>query len=123
MFIQMLMAVCSAVGKYAGTITAGVNGAFTGFQSGSYGSVSPGTLADGKTLAILTDDSFNGNCSLRVSGFSSDPGTSYLQYVIAAGTFKARSAASYSYSGGNATWTWSGAFGFSNGVTYRVVIA
>lgn len=120
-----IIAVCAAAGgKYAGSITAGVNGTNTGFSSGSHGSRSPTTLVDGKTFAILNDDSFSNSCALRVSGFGADPGTAYLQYVVANGLKKDRSAASYSYSGGNATWTWAAqTFGFVNTVTYPVVIA
>jgi hypothetical protein len=121
--IGAIFAVLAASGKYAGTMTAGTSGSNTGLGSG-YGSRSPTTLSDGKGLAILSDDSFNANCSLRISGFGADPGTAYLQYVIANGVIKQRGAASYSYSGGNATWTWAAqSFGFANTVTYQVVIA
>ncbi len=119
-----LIAICAAAsGKYNGTMTAGVSGASTGYLASSYGSVSPSSLTDGKSLTIISDDSFNGNCAVRVSGFSSDPGAGYINYVAANGVSKLRTDASYSYSGGAATWVWTGSFGFTNGGTYPVVIA
>jgi len=120
--MHALFAACMGRGKYAGSMTAGTSGSNTGLGSG-YGSRTPTTLVDGKTLAILSDDSFNANCSLRVSGFGADPGTGYLTYVLANGVLKPGSGASYSYSGGNATWTWAAqSFGFANTGVYSVVI-
>lgn len=110
--------------KYVGSMTAGITGTFTGLLAGSFGSRTPTALFDGMTLALLTDDSGTNSCSLRITGFSGDPGTAYLKFISANGVAKTGGAASYVYGAGAATWTWAAqTFGFVNGVTYPVVIA
>jgi len=117
--------------KYQGTITQGYGytvhspGMYMwtyqyGCAPGSFGSRSPTTLVDGKTLAYWYDEieyNYDGSVYtsfsvLGISGFSSDPGTGYLTSATIASTTKNRSAATYSYSGGLAGWIWSSTFGF-----------
>lgn len=118
----ILMAAAGSL-KYSGSMTAGTTGTFVGLLAGSFGSRSPTTLVDGKTFAMIVDDSSGPTCSVRVSGFSGDPGAGYLRFASANGVVKVGSAASYSYSGGAATWTWSGSFGFADTSSYPVVLA
>ena len=81
------------------------------FMSGAFGSASPTTLTDGKTFFELQTyysplGAFNYNY-LDISGFSSDPGSSYLSSIKISGTTYSLSGAgvTYAYGSGHATWT------------------
>jgi hypothetical protein len=80
---------------------------------GGIGSYSPTGLTGGKTVAalytIVTGPSCTGalNGQFEVSGFSSDPGQSWLTSVACNGTTKSGTTATYSYSSGTAHWSWS----------------
>ena len=73
----------------------------------SFGSLSL-TLQDGKVVKSFISAFYTTYTStLYISGFSSDPGQSYLYSVTSNGTTKTGAAAStYTYSGGVAYWTW-----------------
>lgn len=93
-----------------------------GYDKSNIGSVSPsGFLRDGKEVSALTDEPTASN--LKITGFSSNPGTGYLISVTANSVTRLASAASYSYSSGTATWRWSSqTFGFANGGNYSASI-
>lgn len=100
--------------KYNGTITAAYDtDGFTYeqyvFLSGAFGSASPTTLTDGKTFfELLTYYSPLGAFQynyLDISGFSSDPGASYLSSIYISGTTYTLSSTDYVYGSGHATWT------------------
>jgi hypothetical protein len=120
-----------------------------GYDTGSrtFGSLSPSALSGGKVVTALYDycqaisDSkpppptcpFSGAGQntqfgvLSISGFTADPGATWLTSVTAAGATRYGSSASYSYASGIATWQWigpvgSGAFGLSNSGTTTVTI-
>lgn len=98
----------------------------TGYDSGLIGSYSPTGLAGGKTVFIVSDESPTGcgaNISLlRVTGFTSDPGSSWLTSITCNGVKNLASAGSYSYTSGFATWTWSQKFGLSSGAQVSCTI-
>lgn len=90
-----------------------------GLSTGGIGSVSPATLSGGKILKTFYDQK-NGYgqyivSELSVSGFTADPGKSWLDAAKALGQTRTGAAAiTYGYSGGTAKWTWStAAFGFT----------
>jgi YD repeat-containing protein len=95
------------------TMTQGtyVSGPITldGFNSGQFGSVSPSTLTGGKTILQLMD-AYNGPpfiyTQLIISGFTSDPGQSWLTSVTANGVTRSGASAAYSYANGSAQWDW-----------------
>jgi hypothetical protein len=87
---------------------------FVGYQAGSqYGTYSPTTLTGGYTIAELMDVGVSGvtcdgidNGVFSVSGFSSNPGSSWLTSVNCGGVEQLASNASFGYSSGTASWTW-----------------
>ena len=102
-----------------------------GYQSGlENGSYSPTGLTGGKTVIEVYDTT---NCSstylfsaLAVSGFSSDPGKTWLTSITCNGvTNDSSSSSSYSYGSGTAAWEWTQSFGLSskvgNNVTCTIV--
>ena len=134
------MFVCCAISAYAlasssesGTLTIesglicrgiGVNVAFgAGFDNGTYGtygSYSPLGLTGGQDVKGVFDIVSNDTCSsltthaeLVVSGFSSNPGSSWLVSVTCNDVERA-SGSVFNYSGGVATWQWVRTFGFYN---------
>jgi hypothetical protein len=100
-----------------GTITVGSSGCPGTIEvwgySGSIGSYSPTGLTRGKTVASLFTLGVGASCTgtfsghLSVSGFSSDPGQSWLTSVACNGTTKTGATATYSYGSGSALWSWS----------------
>lgn len=100
------------VGKFGG---GGLPLCFWGYSSSSiaFGSYSPTGLTGGRTVAYLNTDVTGPNClggfygNFGASGFSSDPGQSWLTSVTCNGTTKLGAIATYSYSSGTAQWTWS----------------
>lgn len=100
-----------------GTITVGsacMNSTeFLGY-TGGVGAYSPTGLTGGKTVGALMalavpcmGGTFSGH--LAVTGFSSDPGQSWLTSVACNGTTKTGATATYVYTSasGTATWNWS----------------
>ena len=102
-------------GSYNGTVTFVYQSDFSTYEeyiffSGSFGSASPTTMTDGKLLKSLSTyytgygpGSFQENL-ITVSGFSSDPGASYLHSITVGGVLYSLTGATYAYSAGNATW-------------------
>lgn len=98
-----------------GTITVGesVGGNLCIYvYSGSIGSYSPTGLTGGKTVADLFDAWAGSTCGLGsgylfVSGFSSNPGQSWLTSVTCNEVARTGAmASSYSYASGTAEWNW-----------------
>lgn len=85
-----------------------------GFSSGaSFGSYSPTGLTGGRTVVHLVDSiSCSGVSILQVSGFSSDPGSSWLTSITCNGVTRAPPPNAYSYGSGSAQWVWYATFGF-----------
>lgn len=129
------VAVTLSVPGDSGTMTEGIrttiniNGGpdttYRGYDIGSFGSYTPTGLTGGKTLAGFYDVGAcpTGVCPatngvVLVSGFTSDPGSSWLISATANGVTKLGSSAGvYFYSNGNATWSWGSTFGFSGSGT------
>jgi hypothetical protein len=85
-----------------------------GFLNGHFGSMSPTTTDTNKPYQGLYDYRVctifgcNVDSSLSIGGWSSNPGQAWLNSVSALGVTKTGASASYSYSGGVATWSWYG---------------
>jgi hypothetical protein len=93
-----------------------------GFINGSLGSYSPTGLTGGDTVwSIFDDDPATCGASSSVfsaSGFTSNPGSSWLVSVTCNGVERTGSSAigySYASATGVAAWTFDGHFGFANG--------
>ena len=108
----------------SGTLTPGVTnigtcGHFVGY-TGSHGSYSPTGLTGGETVVALFDEDNTPPCfpsttsELFVTGFTSNPGASWLISVTCNGVAKSGSSATFGYGTGEATWQWSSHFGFTN---------
>jgi hypothetical protein len=88
-----------------------------GFISGSIGSYTPTGLTGGDTVSEVFDQFAFPGCvgshsALEVSGFSSDPGSSWLTSITCnAVKNNGSGVTSYTYSGGHAVWIWSTLFG------------
>jgi hypothetical protein len=108
----------------SGTLTIGVGGGGScgigplidsGYVPGiSKGSYSPTGLTGGKTVAGIID--YNGcatGSELDVTGFSSNPGASWLTSISCNGVTKDGSTAAFTYSGGEGIWQWGSNFGFA----------
>lgn len=124
---------------YNGTITCGLNIYGSG-QTGrglittevpSFGSRSPTTLTTGKGLGDLYDyrdvSAPYFASVISITGFTTDPGASYLYNVTVGGVTKLASIALYSYGAGAAYWTWEvgsalGLFGMPTSGTVSAVI-
>lgn len=86
----------------------------------SFGSYSPTGLTGGTSVSELVDHAqFHGACGgtgsgLTISGFSSNPGSTWLTSVTCNGvTNDASAAITYTYSGGVAEWAWTQQFGLA----------
>jgi hypothetical protein len=121
----------SAASDHA-TLTVGIvpggvcNQSLAGFGSGAYGSYSPTGLTGGTTVTSLQDSiylqfgcatNFSG---VTISGFSSNPGSSWLMSVTCNSVTRSGASAGFSYLGGGvARWLWSNQFfgfhGLGNG--------
>jgi len=98
---------------------------FTGFFNGSYGSISPTTMADGYTYQGIYDVDAPGGVESSVfilTGLSEDPGQGWLGSVTALGVTKTGATSTYEYLSGQATWSWSNDFGFTGGGTAAVKV-
>lgn len=95
-----------------GGATFGPEGFSNGTTYGTFGSISRAKTADGYQYVGFFDTYQNGKvgaCThtiLEVSGFSSDPGQSWLVSAADNGVTFTGSAARYSYSSGKSTWSW-----------------
>lgn len=89
---------------------------FTGFN----GLFAPIILQDGRELRMIADINDMAS-SVRIAGFDSDPGASYLSSVSCNGVTLQALAASYAYIDGSASWSWpmGKKFGFVSGSEYR----
>jgi len=99
----------------------------SGYEVGTAGSYSPTGLTGGRTVIRLFDLLCNNTIIARldVSGFSSNPGQTWLTSVTCNGVTKLASASTYIYSGGTGEWLWNGGFGFlflPNGTTVNCSI-
>ncbi len=96
----------------------------SGFIAGSLGSYSPASLTGGKTLLQLYDYEVCANATvMQVSGFSSNPGSTWLSSVsCGGGALTGSGAASFGFAGGVASWTWATALGFANQTTLNCTI-
>ena len=82
--------------------------AVVGFDSGVFGSISPTKTSNGFTyLQIITEIGAHGGASVfNLKGFSSNPGQSWLTSIKCGSNTQTGSTASYTYSGGEASWEW-----------------
>lgn len=120
-------------GNFHPMMQAGVRGFSTTAWCGApIGSIAPATLSGGKSIVELSVwiNVVSSFTRLSISGFSSDPGKLWLNHVSVDGTppmgnTRVSGAASYSYSGGTATWQWANAPWFhpSHGPTVVVEIS
>lgn len=88
---------------------------FLGFNSTSpaAGSYSPTGLTGGKAVVALFDYLSCGTLSeMSISGFSANPGQSWLSSVTCGSVTNLASTATFFYSGGTASWLWKDRFGF-----------
>ena len=133
-FCLIVLIACSSVSRLAmassdtGTLLVGLaapgtctNIHYYGYESSLMGSYSPTGLTGGDTVSGVYDQIFlplPPNCTgtntswLHVSGFSADPGRSWLTSIACNGQTNNGTGATYSYSSGVATWSWSNLFGF-----------
>jgi hypothetical protein len=96
------------------TLTAGTAaGSGSGFDSGSFGSISPANTADGYHFAAFYDSAPAGKNGgvyhqtvFSVTGFAANPGQSWLTSAVANGVTFTGSSATYTYASGEATWIW-----------------
>ena len=142
--------------KNAGTLTQGLytNGggnvlvAIKGYGVSLTGSYAPTALGGGRTLYGFNDFdqcqapnqsyppptcpasppviNVNPHATVTITGFSANPGIGWLVTATAGGAVRSGYAAVYSYSNGQATWTWQGLpqlFGFTGSGTTATVIA
>jgi chitodextrinase len=107
-------------------LTVGVQGeggiSFEGFSLGAYGSITPGKTSTGFTYQAFADKyatSQPGYVStiFSMSGFTSDPGQAWLTLAVAEGHAFSGNTASYFYSAGIASWTWTTGPAFTSGGT------
>lgn len=136
LFLSLMVTICASqlakASSDSGTLTPATSTAipcppgfvghltFVGFESGNWGTYSPTGLTGGSIVNAITDETTNclgpANLSLlSITGFSSDPGSTWLSSVTCGGVQKVPSSASYSYTSGTAVWTWGSKFGLSNG--------
>lgn len=118
--LLMMLGVCRVAAAYTDTGTLYVSGGSGGLCGGSpvlasgyasstaMGSYSPTGLTGGETLLSLID-SIGTVCpitisGMAVSGFSSNPGQSWLSSVKCGGVTMTGSSAIFIYSGGIASW-------------------
>jgi hypothetical protein len=116
-----------------GTLTAGNQAITPTFQQRglnlSVGSFTPAAITTALSVLELYDQ-YNpaptyAETILTVSGFTADPGRTWLSFVIANGVKQDQSAAAYIYSGGSgrATWDWTTPFNFVTLSVYSVTLA
>jgi hypothetical protein len=101
-----------------------------GFQRNSFGAMSPATTDNSKPYESLIDMQVcsifgcDVTSSLTISGWTSDPGKAWLNFVSAHGNTKTGAASYYYYTNGAATWVWGGeSFGFGAGGTTQITLS
>jgi hypothetical protein len=98
----------------------GMDSGYDGSSSFSFGSYSPTGLGGGRTVAFLDELSFCDSAgiegSLSVSGFTSNPGKSWLTSVTCNGVTQPAASATFTYfpSDGSTLWQWPAGFGLKN---------
>ena len=124
---NMLLGAGAGKNGLSTTLTAGANvvsgNGKVGYISGTIGSMSATGLVGGYTVTAVYDLLVSGPVTqevVKISGFSSSPGGSWLGKVIFNSQTFVGSAATYSYSTGTATWTWgtAGGWGFTSTDAY-----
>ncbi len=101
-------------------------GGLVGYVDGQYGSITPNNLlSDGNTVEAVTYGNVQQVVRLTLGGFSVDPGSGYLQYLIFSTSQFNGVDAGYTYASGQATWKWGGVTptGISPGVQVFCEIA
>jgi YD repeat-containing protein len=94
-------------------------------SSTRYGSMSPLTVSGALSYYQICQTTVSGtsNSYLEISGFTANPGQGWLiSLKVATAATKTGSSATYSYSGGTATWLWTGLIGIASGtvvLTYQ----
>jgi fibronectin type III domain protein len=86
-----------------------------GYYQGVGGSISPVKLSNNvlSYIAFCDQHATPGSSHIQISGFTSDPGASWLISAEANGVTNLGSAASgYAYAGGTASWAWATSFQF-----------
>jgi hypothetical protein len=106
----------------SGTLTVGrtatnCGGGFqilSGFDASLFGSYSPATLTGGDAVVTIIDNTNTCASSIStvsISGFLSNPGSSWLTTITCNSVENTGSGGSFSYSAGTSTWVWSRQFG------------
>lgn len=118
----MIAIICCAACQSAFAVTgstpivAGASGTQYGYNQGFYGAASTPTLSDGRVVTVFSDLQLSApfTLAMRIVGFTSNPGKSYFNNVIATCgaaplVFSSVSAINYSYDAatGSAIWLWS----------------
>jgi hypothetical protein len=100
---------------------------YLGYSNGSpstFGSITPTTIGvPAITVAAFFDNTSAGVGAIFLSGFASNPGSTYLYSATANSVTQLGSTASYSYGTGTAVWDFPAIFGFANTTTYPVSLA
>jgi hypothetical protein len=100
----------ACIGPFGSPYLCGYNDGALG--GGTLGAASNVTLSDGKTVSDFADVG-GGGVTLRIGGFTSDPGKTYFNYInvscIYTPTTMSSASSSYAYtsSTGYAVWSWS----------------
>lgn len=102
----------------------GINIAFGGgFDNGvhsTYGTYSPTGVAGGETVKGIFEMRGAGTCApfagtyLVISGFSSNPGSMWLNSITCNGVQLSQGTSGFSYNSGTASWGWTNGFGLYN---------
>lgn len=123
---RLIFASTSVFTMVAGQVSFGHGITTTGFSAGLFGTLTPSTDLNGNTIQAMDNQSAGGGVFNVTIDAASNPGSTYFTSVTFTGTGGATfltSAASYGYSGGQATWSWSaGSAYLSNGSAYTVTI-
>ena len=94
------------------------------------GAYSPGGLTGDTTVSAIFDTnetlcSSSSFAGLSVSGFASNPGSSWLTSITCNGVTNSGGTTNFAYRSGKATWIWRQLFGFTNltvGASVRCII-
>lgn len=107
---------------FAGGITlfTGTNGGFVGFRSTptpTFGTLTPTALDATPHTIIALEDSAS-LLFIKVSGFGSDPGSTWLTSMTLNGGTRLGTTATYSFATGVATWQWTTTLSLANATSY-----
>jgi hypothetical protein len=107
------------------TMVSGSLGNDRGFLQGAFGSLTPRTLLTGQTVTELIVTTA-GSITFVVTGFASNPGSTFLTSINITGPSVnitlLGTATTFSFSGGQATWSGGSTGGLVGGDTYTVTI-